>query len=159
MAWWLAPSLATMLRQKVARHSRRMTASPPGRRGTPRAERTTRVQAFAWAGGRYFDVSSAWNPRPIWRAASRMVTASLFVTFTVTSMLTLAATAASKESQARNALFILPRGAMHRLQSSPAHSPVASLEEAGAAASSGVSRASAQIESAHGRASYHCGLL
>ena len=49
MAWWLAPSLATTLRQKVARHSRRMTASPPGRRGTPPAEWTTR-KAFASRG-------------------------------------------------------------------------------------------------------------
>ena len=60
------------------------------------------------AGGRYFDPGSAWNPRPIWHAGSWMVTGCLFVTFTVTSMLTLAATAASKESRPEMHFFHCP---------------------------------------------------
>ena len=34
-------------------------------------------------GGRYFDVSLAWSPRPIWRAASRIVTSLFRVTSVV----------------------------------------------------------------------------
>ena len=34
-------------------------------------------------GGRYFDPGSAWNPRPIWRAGSRMVTSLFRVTSVV----------------------------------------------------------------------------
>ena len=37
----------------------------------------------AFPGGRYFDVSLAWSPRPIWRAASRIVTSLFRVTSVV----------------------------------------------------------------------------
>ena len=53
----------------------------------PSILRRCRLPGRCGAGGRYFDPGSAWNPRPIWRAGSWMVTALFRVTSVVNTPL------------------------------------------------------------------------